>query len=72
MATTPEIDAAILKLRTVRLKFAQKGEERGRAILARDTAVSDVTRVTNEFLALRDEVTAAKDELQALLTEPEL
>lgn len=72
MATTAEIDAGILELRTARHKLAQKAEERARAVLVRDKAATDLQRVTTEALAARDAVTAAKTALQALLTAPEV
>jgi hypothetical protein len=71
MATTAEIDAAIVLLRSARLLLAQVGDQRARAVLARDAATANVLDLNGKLTAARDAVTAAKTALTALLQQPE-
>jgi hypothetical protein len=71
MATTAEIDAAIVLLRSVRLQLAQCADTRARCVLTRDAAAAALSDATTKVQTARDAVTAAKTALAALLATAE-
>jgi hypothetical protein len=71
MATTVEVDAAMTRLRTARLKLQEKSQERANVVARRARAQSSVDALNAEIVVLRTEVQAATEALRLIIAQQE-
>lgn len=71
MATTPEVEAAITRLRTARAKLFDASTRRTMAVERRARMQSSIDAMNAEIAAARTEVQDATTALRLLLAEPE-
>jgi hypothetical protein len=71
MATTVEVDAAMTRLRSARLKLQEKSQERANVVARRARAQSSVDALNAEIVVLRTEVQAATEALRLIIAQQE-
>lgn len=72
MATTAQVDAALAKLRSARVKLFEVTSQRNDAMLRRTRMTTTVTELNAAVTAARAAVATARTEAAAMLAETEV